>query len=128
MPGIRTHEPWSAKVECANLTTRPLGWSQERFFDYQMYFKDVQLPWGDQSQVSALCIVLLIWKKQILATKDTKGQCHQAHPISVRQEMLNFKAWTEGKAKLTTELDKCFQNQASNICPIKNAFIYSILH
>lgn len=50
-----------------------------------------------------------------------KGPCHQAHPILVGQEMLDFKAWTEGKSELTIELEKCFQNQASNICPIKNA-------
>lgn len=50
-----------------------------------------------------------------------EGQCDQAHLILVGQEMLDFKAWSEGKPKLTIKLEKCFQNQASNICLIKSA-------
>lgn len=75
----------------------------------------------DDTGESIVYIALIIWEKQILAPRGMKGPCHQAHPILVGQEMLDFKAWTEGKSKLTIELEKCFQNQASNICPIKNA-------
>ena len=32
-PGIQTHEPWTAKVECANLTTMPLGQPLNHYFD-----------------------------------------------------------------------------------------------
>lgn len=82
----------------------------------------------DDTGESIVYIALIIWEKQILAPRGMKGPCHQAHPILVGQEMLDFKAWTEGKSKLTIELEKCFQNQASNICPIKNALIHLIFY
>lgn len=47
-------------------------------------------------------------EKQILASSGTKGQCHQARPTSVGQEILDFKAWTEELPKLTIELKKMF--------------------
>lgn len=70
-------------------------------------------------------VVFAIWKKHILAPRGTKSQCHQPHPILAGQQMLDFKVWREAQI---TELEKCFQNQASNICPIKNALTHLGFH
>lgn len=45
-------------------------------------------------------------EKQTLASNGTKSQCHPAHPTSLGQEILDFKAWTEEKLKLTIELKR----------------------
>lgn len=57
-------------------------------------------------------------EKQIPAPRGTQSLGYRVRPISVGQEMLHFKAWTETKPK-PTALEKYFQNQASTICLIK---------
>lgn len=84
-----------------------------------MPLKDVQWLWGDSvAQGSGLCILLMIWKKETLASGRMKGQCHPARPTSVGQKILDFKAWIEEKSKLTTELKKKFSK--SNLQHLSN--------
>ena len=96
------------------------------FFDHQMHLKRTFDETGKRTSHRAVLYVLfVIWKKHILAPRSMKSQWHQPHLILVGQEMLDFKVWREAQ---TTELEKCFQNQASNICPIKNALTHLVSH
>lgn len=98
------------------------------FFYYQIHLKDIQWLWGDISPGISLYTVLRIWKNRAWQQEAWKANVTKPHSFSTGEEMLDFKAWTEGKPKLTKELEKMFLKWSlQHLCNEKCAYPLNIL-
>lgn len=118
---------------------QPFGTFQQEnrnfFFDYQMHLKRTCDDPGERKSPRAMPhVVFAIWKK---THPGTKGHEKPVSPTPSHfgwtgnagfQSLKGSPNYRVRKMFSKKKKEKCFQNQASNICPIKHALIHLGFH